>query len=106
MALASIRYLLIELHRRMNMDSRSLGALFDEARNRLHDIPFIEAINTLLNLMNGLPEKLYKAGFIKQKDIEKVRDLIYDLLSGWFKDIDYYIKQQIIPIKSCQNKNQ
>ena len=106
MALASIRYLLIELHRRMNMDSRSLGALFDEARNRLHDIPFIEAINTLLNLMNGLPEKLYKAGFIKQKDIEKVRDLIYDLLSGWFKGIDYYIKQQIIPIKSCQNKNQ
>ena len=42
----------------------------------------------------------------KQKDIEKVRDLIYDLLSGWFKSIDYYIKQQIIPIKSCQNKNQ
>ena len=58
------------------------------------------------NVCKECIEKLYKAGFIKQKDIEKVRDMIYDLLSGWFKSIDYYIKQQIIPIKSCQNKNQ
>ena len=54
--------------------------------------------------MNGLPEKLYKAGFIKQKDIEKVRDMIYDLLSGWLKGIDYYIKQQIIPTNRVKIK--
>lgn len=56
------------------------------------DIPFIVAINTLIEKVKELPEILDKAGVLKENCKEKTATIIKNELSLWFTGLNDYMQ--------------
>ena len=104
MAVANMRALLIELHRRMNQDLRTSGEIFHEAVEAAQDVPFQVALNSLINLILDLPQKLYEKGIIAKNKISEAEDLIYEHLDNWYKQTAYFIQELLGNI--CRSKQE
>ena len=93
--ICSIRYMLLEFSRRCSNDARSLGELFRSTVNEAHEIPYREALKTLLLLLDELPSDLVKEGLVKPEQKYKVRDLLFNRLNAWLTGVVTYIRDFI-----------
>lgn len=90
--ISSIRYIILELDRRLEEDYRSYGEIFRNGVEQMPDIPFIVAINTLIEKVKELPEILDKAGVLKENCKEKTATIIKNELSLWFTGLNDYMQ--------------
>ena len=92
-SISSIRYIVMEYNRRLNEDQRSLGQLFRDSCEQMADIPYITAIDTLMQCFKNLAKDLDDAHLLKKGCREKAQQLIEDKLSSWFTGICDYLQR-------------
>lgn len=102
MTMSSIRYTIMEFSRRYNEDPRSLGSLFRDTCEQLEDIPFITAIESLMNCFTNLAKELDEAKLLKKGCIAKVEQIINEKLSSWFTGICRYLQDVFSTYNLCK----
>ncbi len=91
-AMSNIRYMVMELQKRCNQDPKSIGELFCEKQEMLHDIPFASALETLMEAFEELPDELDREGCIKDGCQEKTRQIVHRKLRKWYEGILLFIQ--------------
>lgn len=89
--------MVMELLRRNAEDERSHGQLFRDLCDEVRTIPFIEAIELLMQSFKNLVEELDKAGCIKDGMKEKALKIADSLVSKWYGQIAGFIKKLLSP---------
>jgi hypothetical protein len=102
MTMSSVRYVIMEFSRRYNSDTRSLGELFRNTSEQLEDIPFIDAIDSLMRCFSNLAKELDAAKLLKPGCIAKAEKLINDKLSSWFTGICQYLQDIFTTYNLCK----
>ena len=92
-----LRFMVMELLRRNAEDERSHGQLFRDLCDEVRTIPFIEAIELLMQSFKNLVEELDKAGCIKDGMKEKALKIADSLVSKWYGQIAGFIKKLLSP---------
>ena len=96
MQLSNIRYAIAEFARRLEQDPRTMGELFRDTREILHALPFVDAINRLMEAVNkNLREQLLAANVIIPGKEDKVMEIIDNTLSSWLNGTIRYIRDKI-----------
>ena len=96
-SIAYMRFMVMELLRRNAEDERSHGQLFRDLCDEVRTIPFIEAIELLMQSFKNLVEELDKAGCIKDGMKEKALKIADSLVSKWYGQIAGFIKKLLSP---------
>lgn len=78
-----IRYMVVSWEIRKSSDIKTFGELFVMMCDDISDITFIEAIETLLNLINELSDSCSKA---VQKRIDRMLEKWYTLMPEWLME--------------------
>ena len=103
MIISNLRYLLLELNRRMNDDPRSLGQMFYLIHEELREQPFRDALGSLLSIIDGLAEELQAAGLLKDGCLEQAKALISARILQWYSGLTRYVAD-IMQSYCCQSR--
>ena len=91
-SLSIIRVIAMEWIRRTETDPATMGTIFNHIKDALEDLPFIAALQTLLQRFFTLPDRLEAAGVIKQGCTHKVKAIVENEINSWFDAMSDFIK--------------
>ena len=92
MIISSMRYMLLELNRRIEKDPRSFCACCRAVREECRELSYAEALKTLAAMITSLPEKLLDKKIVTRKQAGLIAEAISDMLEEWFSSTLDYIK--------------
>ena len=94
--LSNIRYAITEFAKRLEEDPRTMGEIIRDTVEILHVLPFVDAINKLLEAVNtNLRQRLLEANVIIPGKEQEVMSIINDTLSTWLGGTIRYIQSKI-----------
>lgn len=105
--LASIRYIMAEFACRNVKDSRCISDWAAQACEQMEDIPYVNAIESLMLCFSNIADELNKKGFLKAHFLEQAETFISAHLSSCFTWINSYLQEVLqlnnspIKIQSC-----
>jgi len=79
----------------------SFNQITNTMRDCLIEIPYIDAINTLVSDIRELPMTLLKKGLIAKSKLEAVTELVHGMLSDWFKATESYITEALTALRTA-----
>ena len=94
---ASVRYMMPELSRRCNCDKRGMGDFYRDICCQIDEIPFHDALDSLMNCFRNLAKELEEAGHLKPGHFKEVQEFIEEKLSGWFSRLSQYLQSVLSP---------
>ena len=92
MIISSMRYMLLELNRRIEKDPRSFCACCRAVREECRELSYAEALKTLAAMITSLPEKLLDKKIVTRRQAGLIAEAISDMLEEWFSSTLDYIK--------------
>ena len=103
MSVSSIILIMMEFLHRYEADLRSLGDLYRQTCEQMQDIPYQEALASLMRLFISIPSDLNQADLLKKGYLSKAEYLINEFLSSWFNGVCTFIRQ-VIPLPLCSKQ--
>ena len=105
MIISSMRYMLLELNRRIEKDPRSFCSCCRSIREEMREIPYREAMHSLVLLISSLPKRLLDKGIVTARQAGEIEDEIIELLGERLSGVYDYIRQFMGPIKKLAAKS-
>ena len=105
MIISSMRYMLLELNRRIEKDPRSFFSCCRSIREEMREIPYREALHSLVLLISSLPKRLLDKGIVTARQAGEIEDVIIELLGEWLSGVYDYIRQFMGSIKKLAAKS-
>ncbi len=97
MIISSMRYMLLELNRRIEKDPRSFCSCCRSIREEMREIPYREALHSLVLLISSLPKRLLDKGIVTARQAGEIEDEIIGMLGEWLSGVYDYIRQLMEP---------
>ena len=97
MIISSMRYMLLELNRRIEKDPRSFCSCCRSIREEMREIPYREALHSLVLLISSLPKRILDKGIVTARQAGEIEDEIIGMLGEWLSGVYDYIRQLMEP---------
>lgn len=92
MCLSAIRATILEFHRRLHRDVRTMGEIARDCQETMRLIPLAEAVKELFDRLIEFPDKLDAKGCIVKGKLRIVKHMLKMLLCNWYHDMIDYVK--------------
>ena len=103
--LASIRYIMAEFTYRNVKDLRCVSDWAAQACGQMEDIPYVDAVESLMLCFRNIADELNKKGFLKTRFPDQAEAFISNHLSSWFNGINSYL-QEVLQLNKSPAKIQ
>lgn len=101
MCLSALRATILEFHKRLHRDVRTMGEIARNCQETMRIIPLAEAVKELFVRLIEFPDKLDAKGCIVKGKLRTVKHMLKMLLCNWYHDmIDYVRIPAFIKLKS------
>lgn len=90
--ISALRYLMLEYLRRTSSDMRSISKLFRETASEVRALPYVVLVQRVLQMVRDLPEKLSRAGVIKDGCMDTVRQIIGEEVYRWYLNLTQFMQ--------------
>ena len=92
MCLSALRATILEFHRRLHRDVRTMGEIARNCQETMRIIPLAEAVKELFDRLIEFPDKLDAKGCIVKGKLRNVKHMLKILLCNWYHDMIDYVK--------------
>lgn len=92
MCLSALRATILEFHRRLHRDVRTLGEIARNCQETMRIIPLAEAVKEQFDRLIEFPDKLDAKGSIVKGKLRTVKHMLKILLYNWYHDMIDYVK--------------
>ena len=92
MCLSALRATILEFHRCLHRDVRTMGEIARNCQETIRIIPLAEAVKELFVRLIEFPDKLDAKGCIVKGKLRTVKHMLKMLLCNWYHDMIDYVK--------------
>lgn len=71
----------------------------------MQEIPYREALQSLVTMINSLPRKLFDKGIVTARQAGQIAEVIIEMLGEWYSGVYDYIRQFMEPIMAVAAKS-
>ena len=94
--IANLRFLILEILRRLSNDPRSQGELFRLINKELQEQPFVNALTSLVRMCFDIPKILVNKGLLAESKIAEAQQVIDETIDQWASGITKFLQKMFI----------
>ena len=94
--IANLRFLILEILRRLSNDPRSQGELFRLINKELQEQPFVNALTSLVRMCFDIPKIFADKGLLDESKIAEAQQVIDETIDQWASGITKFLQKMFI----------
>ena len=94
--IANLRFLILEILRRLSNDPRSQGELFRLINKELQEQPFVNALTSLVRMCFDIPKILVNKGLLAESKMAEAQQVIDETIDQWASGITKFLQKMFI----------
>ena len=94
--IANLRFLILEILRRLSNDPRSQGELFRLINKELQEQPFVNALTSLVRMCFDIPKILVNKGLLAESKIAEAQQVIDETIDQWESGSTKFLQKMFI----------